>query len=272
LDSKCKNAAPVTAARSILKGLVKSGDIETRMTDRICLWSGPRNVSTALMYSFAQRADTKVVDEPLYAHYLLASGARHPGRELVLADQEEDGRIVVDKVFLGPCRAAVLFIKSMAHHLVDLDWGFLYTLKNVLLTRSPREMVPSLAQKLPMPTLPDTGYDKQIEILEFLKAGGREPIVLDAAELLSSPRQVLGQLCDALGLSFDEAMLRWEPGARPEDGVWADIWYDAVHRSRGFAPHRPKTEPLPESLRPLVDECQAYYDVLYDLAIKARQA
>lgn len=236
---------------------------------RLNVWSGPRNVSTALMYSFAQRADTRVVDEPLYAHYLRVTGLEHPGREAVLASQDQDGEAVVRRVVLGPCDRPVLFLKQMAHHLVELDRGFLARCDNVLLTRDPRDMLPSLAENIAEPVLRDTGYAAQLSILEDLRRLGREPVVLVASELLKDPRSVLSQLCGRLGLRFDEAMLSWPAGPRAEDGAWAPHWYASVHRSTGFAPWKPKDAPFPARLRALLDEVQPMYEQLSRLAIRA---
>jgi len=239
-------------------------------TLRINLWSGPRNVSTALMYSFAQRPDTRVVDEPLYGHYLRVSGAEHPGRNEVLAGMDADGRRVVREVILGPCDRPVVFFKQMAHHLVELDRGFLVETANVLLTRDPAEMLPSLAHQIPEPTLRDTGLAAQSELLAELRSLGQVAPVLDARELLLDPPGVLAELCRRLGIPFFTAMLSWPAGARPEDGVWAHHWYDNVHRSTGFDPYRPKTAPFPERLLPLLAECRPHYQALYAAAIRAR--
>jgi len=229
---------------------------------RICLWSGPRNVSTALMYAFAQRPDTRVIDEPLYAHYLRVSGADHPGRREVLAHLEADGPRVVREVILGPCDRPVLFMKQMAHHLVELDRGFLGQVHNVLLIRDPIEMLPSLAKNIPAPTLRDTGLKTQVELLEQLRALGQTPPVLDAKQLLLNPRGVLSALCERLSIPFDDAMLSWPAGPRPEDGIWAKHWYHNLHQSTGFAPYQPKTDPFPDHLRPLLAECQPLYAAL----------
>lgn len=234
----------------------------------ISVWSGPRNVSTALMYSFAQRADTRVVDEPLYGHYLRVSNASHPGAEEVMADMECDGERVVRELILGPCDRPVLFLKNMAHHLIALDDSFLKALTNVLLIRNPEEMLPSLAKNLPQPILRDTGYKAQVEMLDKLLSWGQQPPVLEARELLKNPASVLKQLCSQIDLPFDEAMLHWPAGARPEDGVWAKYWYHNVHRSTGFQPYRPKTGPFPDHLRPLLDECRPYYERLLEYMIK----
>ncbi|MFN0008957.1 MAG: sulfotransferase family protein [Planctomycetota bacterium] len=237
---------------------------------RLNVWSGPRNVSTALMYSFAQRSDTRVVDEPLYAHYLRVSGAPHPGREAVLASQEQDGEKVVREVILGPCDRPIAFFKQMAHHLVGLDRAFLAHTANVILTRDPSEMLPSLRENVARPKIGDTGYAVQTQLFEQLRALGQDPPVLDAREILMSPRKVLGELCRRLGLPFEESMLSWKPGARPEDGVWAPHWYASVHRSSGFEPYRPKTAPFPAELTELLAECRPHYDALARVAIRAR--
>ncbi len=222
------------------------------------------------MYAFGRRSDTRVVDEPLYAHYLRVSGACHPGREEVLATQSSDGDEVVRRVVLGPCDQPVLFLKQMAHHLVGLDPAFLDRTANVLLIRDPQEMLLSLVRQIPVPRLEDTGLSAQTGLLERLRARGQDPPVLDARQLLLDPRRVLELLCGRLGLAFDEAMLSWSAGGRPEDGVWAPHWYRNVHRSTGFRPYRPKNESFPIRLRPLLEECRPLYDKLYRMAIRAR--
>ncbi len=237
-------------------------------TLRICLWSGPRNVSTALMYSFAQRADTRVVDEPLYGHYLRVSGARHPGREEVLRAMECDGEKVVRELILGACDRPVLFMKQMAHHLVDLDLGFLERATNLLLIRDPADMLRSLVHQLPEPRLADTGMAVQHQLLDRLVAMGQEPPVLESRQLLLDPPGVLARLCHRLGLEFDPAMLHWPAEPRPEDGVWAPHWYHNVHRSTGFAPYRRKTKPVPERLKAVLEECRPHYQALFRDAIR----
>lgn len=243
------------------------------MTDprtlRINLWSGPRNVSTALMYAFGQRADTRVVDEPLYGHYLRVSGAEHPGREAVMAEIDCDGERVVRRVILGPCDRPVLFLKQMAHHLVELDRSFLAATANVLLIRDPAEVLRSLRHQLAAPRLADTGIAVQSALFDELRRAGAEPPVVDARELLLAPAAVLAELCRRLGLEPDPAMLSWPAGGRPEDGVWAPHWYANVHRSTGFAPYRPKTGPFPERLRPVLDEARPHYERLVEHAIRA---
>jgi len=234
---------------------------------RISLWSGPRNVSTALMYSFRQRIDTSVVDEPLYAHYLARSGVEHPGRDDVLAAQDNDGEQVVRDVILGPARTPVLFLKNMAHHLGGLDWAFLAELHNVILTRDPAEMLPSLIKQVPDPDLEGTGLPMQVALLDAILDEGDDPIVLDSRLLLTDPEGVLTRLCHRVGLEFDPAMLSWPAGPVPEDGVWAEHWYHSVHRSTGFAPYNPKREEVPEHLRPLLAQAIPLYERLFAYAL-----
>ena len=249
---------------------------ETSSPLRLNLCSGPRNISTALMYAFAQRADARVVDEPLYGVYLHATDAdrTHPGAREVLSTMETDASRVIDTTILGPCDRPVLFLKQMAHHLAALDGNtrrdLLAQTTTVLLTRDPAEMLPSLAKNLHNPTLRDTGLDAQITLLEDLRALNQAVIVLDARQTLLDPHGVLSQLCERVGIPFDEEMLSWPADARPEDGVWAKYWYHNLHRSTGFAPYQSKTEPLPHALQPLLEECRPLYAELAALAIKGK--
>lgn len=239
----------------------------------VCLWSGPRNVSTALMYSFAQRADTRVFDEPLYGHFLRVTGADHPGRDEIMAQIDCDGPAVMRRLLDEAERGGyLLFMKQMAHHLVELDRGFLRQTENVLLIRNPRDVLLSLVHQIPEPSLADTGIGVQSALYEELRTLGQDPPVVDSRELLLAPREVLRELLTGLGLPFDEAMLSWSAGARPEDGVWAPHWYENVHRSTGFAPYRPKTEPFPRRLSSLLDECMPHYERLSEAAIRAPAA
>jgi len=238
---------------------------------RICLWSGPRNISTALMYAFAQRKDTTVFDEPLYAHYLSKSPAvaYHPGADEVLETLDHDGNKVVD-MMLGQHETSNIFFKHMAHHLIELDWSFMKSCTNLILTRDPREMLPSYAQQVEMPTLNDVGYDSQIKVMNYLKEIGQELIVLDAKQVLLNPKNVLTQLCEKINIPFDNSMLCWEAGARAEDGSWAKYWYHNVHRSTGFATYKAKTAPFPERLKPLLADCLPLYEELSQHALMAK--
>jgi hypothetical protein len=229
------------------------------MTVRLAMWSGPRNISTAMMRSFGNRPGTLVVDEPLYAHYLTATGLDHPGRAEILASQPprwED----VTAALTGPLPAPVelYYQKHMAHHLLpEIGRGWLGELRHAYLIRDPARVVASYARVRGAPTLADLGYMQQVEI--FRAHGG--PVV-DAADVLRDPAGVLRRLCAALGVGYDPAMLAWPAGRRDTDGVWAPHWYAAVERSTGFAPPDPSPVEVPPPLRPLVEAAQPYYDEL----------
>lgn len=244
-----------------------AGEREQTVTTRINLWSGPRNVSTAMMYAWRQRADTTVVDEPLYAHALATTGRIHPGRDEVLAAQDNDGRAVVDEVILGSYETPIVFFKQMAKHLVGLDRSFLGRCRNVLLVREPNDMLTSFQKQVPDTTIDDTGYVELVEILDATIAAGEQPIVLDSQHLLQDPERVLGELCRLVGVAFDPAMLSWPAGPKPEDGVWAPYWYDSVHRSTGWGPWQPKDERVLPALEPVLAEARDLYARLLPHAI-----
>ena len=237
------------------------------MTDtavRVAMWSGPRNISTALMRSWGNRDDTVVVDEPFYAYYLSRRPLPHPGRDEVVASQPTRWEEVVDGLLAPlPRGATVLYCKHMAHHLlpeIGRDW--LDGVTHAFLIRDPREMLPSLARVLPAPTLADTGLEQQVEIYERFAAAEAPPVV-DARDVLTAPEAMLRALCDRLGVAFSERMLGWAPGLRDTDGVWARWWYDAVARSTGFAAYEPPTQPFPEHLVGLLEQCLPYYERLH---------
>lgn len=235
---------------------------------RLSMWSGPRNVSTALMYSFRGRSDTVVFDEPLYGHYLKVSGADHPGRDEVLVAMDNDGERVVREVLLAPCEKPIRFYKNMAHHVVGLERTFLFDMTNILLTRDPRDMLPSLSQQIPNPVLRDTGLKEQVEILDIILESGQTPVVVDSRELLHDPRAVLQKVCSRLNIHFEETMLSWSAGVKPEDGVWAKHWYLNVHTSTTFGRYEAKKETFPKHLGPLLQESLPLYEQLYHYAIK----
>ena len=242
------------------------------MTDPrpVCLWSGPRNVSTALMYSFRELPGVTVVDEPLYGHYLELTGADHPGREAVIAAMNCDGNDVMHRLLERQRQNSSerLFLKHMAHHLVEIDTSFLKETVNVFLIRAPKEMLPSLTIQVPHAGLADTGLKRQCELHDELVGYGQTPPVIDSRELLLDPAGVLAELCGRIDVEYSDTMLEWAPGPREEDGVWASHWYHAVHRSTGFAPYRPKTE-FPERLDALLEECAPWYARLCERAIRA---
>ena len=233
---------------------------------RIAMWSGPRNISTALMRAWGNRPDTAVCDEPLYAHYLQATGLDHPGAAEVIAHHEPDWRKAV-AALLGPVPGgkAIYYQKHMAHHLlphIERDW--LGHLTHAFLIRDPREMLVSLAKVLPQPTTEATGLPQQVEIFEWVRSRtGAIPPVVDARDVLLDPRRVLSLLCERLGVEFSEAMLSWPPGRRDTDGIWAKYWYDNVEKTTSFQPYVPRQEPVPEHLQGLLEQCLTHYEALH---------
>ena len=237
---------------------------------RIAMWSGPRNISTAMMRAWENRPDTWVCDEPLYAHYLLKTGSDHPGRDDVIASQETDWRHVVASL-TGPIPSgrSVYYQKHMAHHLLaEIDHDWLDLLTNCFLIRAPREVVASYVRTRAKPTIQDLGFPQQLEIFERVyRRTGRVPPVLDSRDVLENPRRMLSLLCDAVGVPFSDAMLAWPPGPRPTDGVWAPHWYDRVEKSSGFAAYRAQEPVISEALQPVCAACEPYYRRLYDLRL-----
>ena len=195
--------------------------------------------------------------------------AVHPGGDDVMAAMNCNGDEVMSELLAQPANGKeLLFIKHMAHHLVELDFSFLDKTTNAFLIRDPREMLPSLTIQVPHAGLDDTGLKRQWELFEELSNKGQSPVVLDSRELLLDPAGVLRAFCERLGVSFSDDMLSWPAGPLPEDGVWAPHWYHAVHQSTGFATYSPKTG-FPEHLEPLLAECQPWYDKLYAEALRA---
>jgi hypothetical protein len=238
------------------------------------MWSGPRNISTAMLRAWENRPDTEVVDEPFYACYLAASGADHPLRETVLAAGVTDWDAVVESLFqpLAPGRR-IHYQKHMTHHMLaeaPLDW--LERVASVFLIRHPREVVVSYARaRGGVPRLDELGFARQHELFERVAdRSGDAPPVVDAADVLADPPRALTALCGALGIGFDEHMLRWPPGPRPTDGVWAPHWYASVERSTGFAAPRPPAEP-PAELLPVIEAALPFYERLLPYRLGVRE-
>lgn len=229
------------------------------MTVRIAMWSGPRNLSTALMRSFENRADCTVVDEPLYAAYLAETGLDHPARDEVIASQSTDWRVVAREMTQGPVTSPLQYQKHMTHHLLaSMDHGAFAGLRHAFLIRDPERVLTSYAKVRDQPTLADLGLPQQVALFE--EYGGP---VLDAADVLADPEAALRRLCAALEIDFSPAMLAWPAGPRESDGVWAPHWYAGVWASTGFARHSPgAADPLPDRLEALLEQCRPYYDRL----------
>ena len=237
------------------------------MNKIICLWSCPRNVSTALMYSFAQRKDTKVFDEALYAHYLKSSGVIHPGREDVLLSQENNGDKVVKNIILKK-RAFISFHKLMTHFLININTDFLSEVTNVIFIRNPKEIIFSYSKVIPNPKMEDIGVEQQYNLYLELERSGKTPIVLDSKYLLQNPELALKKLCSLLNIPFDNKMLKWESGSREEDGVWEKYWYKNVHNSTSFLEYTEKEITLENSNLELYKKCIPYYKFLTNKSIK----
>lgn len=233
---------------------------------RIAMWSGPRNISTAMMRAFENRPDAVVVDEPLYGFYLERTGLPHPGAERIIAHEETDWRRVAERL-TGPvpAGASVFYQKHMAHHLLpEVERAWLWDLRHAFLLRDPREMLLSLSKVTPHPRPEDTGLPQQVELFdEIERRGGRKPPVLDAKDVLEAPEALLRALCERLDLAFDEAMLHWPEGRRDSDGCWAEYWYDSVERTTGFQDWRPRTGTLPTELEPVLAACRPHYERLH---------
>lgn len=234
---------------------------------RIQCWSGPRNISTALMYSWRERADTTVIDEPFYAHYLTLDDRGHPGVEEILASQAHDSDEVIADVVLGPCETPVLYIKQMAHHLKGVDRAHLAHTENILLVRHPRDMLASLSVQLPHCDLSDTGLVESVELLDAILDQGGSPVVIETQRLLADPAAVLSGVCAHVGLDFDAGVLSWPPGPKPEDGAWAPHWYDNVHASTRFASPRSGRRDLPDRLLPTMEQAMPLYERLVEYGL-----
>jgi len=232
---------------------------------RIAMWSGPRNVSTALLRSWGNRADCAVWDEPLYAHYLTQYQPDHPGMPEIVAAHETDWRKVVEAI-LGPVPGGkpIHYQKHMAHHMLPhIDDGWLAGVSNAFLIRDPAEVLISMSKVMGTVTLQDTGFADQYRLFERVRGmTGETPPVIDARDIGTDAEGVLRALCAALKVPFDPAMLSWPPGSRSSDGVWAKNWYGNVNRSTGFQPWKPRSEPPPDRVKPLLAELTGIYEAM----------
>lgn len=232
------------------------------------MWSGPRNISTAMMRSWGNRADTVVVDEPLYAHYLKQTGLQHPGAAEVIEHHECDWRRVAEALCAPlPEGNSIYYQKHMAQHLlpdIDRDWLAHPEFVHIFLIRDPKAMLISLDKVIPSPQIEDTGMPQQIEMVRHVREmTGEEPLIIDSRDVLQNPEGMMRVVCARLGVQFDDAMLHWPAGPRETDGIWAKYWYDNVNKSTAFARYHPKDEPLPEHLIEVYERCADLYQVLH---------
>ena len=241
---------------------------------RLAMWSGPRNISTAMMRSFENRSDTAVIDEPFYAAYLAGTGIQHPLREESLAAQPTDWQEVVNRI-LGPVpdNCPIFYQKHMTHHMLN-EFGLNWTAqcRNAFLIRAPEDVLASYIQKRSDVALEDIGFVRQREIFEReADRLGNAPPVIDGSDVLANPRGLLSALCGALDIPFTEQMLYWPLGSRATDGAWAPAWYDAVERSTGFAAPRPQVvfDDLREDLKPIAAAARPHYERLAQYRLTA---
>jgi hypothetical protein len=244
------------------------------VTKRIAMWSGPRNLSTAMMRSFGSRADTFVSDEPFYGCFLKTTGAKRPMAEETIAAMDCDWRSVMSALRgAAPDCSPVWYQKHMWHHMAGpVGYDDFSGFTHAFLIREPERMIASYLRKREGAAFEDFGLERQAEFFEReADRLGHAPPVIDANDVLSDPEVVLSALCEALEIPWDAAMLSWAPGTRGTDGPWAPHWYGAVERSTGFGP--PETEPvdLPDDARRLADRCEPYYERLAAHRIRARE-
>lgn len=242
------------------------------MTVRIAMWSGPRNLSTAMMRSFSSRADTFVSDEPFYGCFLRASGADHPMREDVIASMDCDWKSVIRDLRGDPSDGSpIWYQKHMWHHMVGpIGYDDFEGFTHAFLIREPERMIASYLGKRQTAAFEDFGLERQAEFFDReAERLGRAPPVVDANDVLADPAGVLSKLCQALGIPPDEAMLSWAPGRRETDGAWAAHWYKAVEESTGFGPPETGDVDLPGDARRLAERCRPHYERLAAHRIRA---
>ena len=231
---------------------------------RIAMWSGPRNLSTAMMYSFGARRDFAVVDEPFYAAYLARTGRDHPMRAEVLASQPTDPQAVAE-MLRGPVPGGkpYFYQKHMTQHMIpEMPRDWMAEVRHVFLIRHPARVVASFGAKYDNPTLADIGFTQQSELFDWIVGQGGQPLVIESADIRRDPKAMLTRLCAALSLPFDPAMLHWPEGGHPADGVWARHWYGAVHASTGFAPAEGPPPDLTGEAGALVEQALPHYERL----------
>ncbi|MBE1286014.1 MAG: HAD family hydrolase [Rhodobacteraceae bacterium] len=229
---------------------------------RIAMWSGPRNLSTAMMYAFGNRSDCAVVDEPFYASYLAKTGLDHPMRDEILESQPQDPEVV--SAYLSDAKPADkphFYQKHMTQHMIDgvpRDW--MRHVTNVFLIRHPARVIASYAAKRENPSLDDIGFRQQAELFDLVTSWGQKPVVIDSHDIRDDPHGMLEKLCDAIDLPFSPEMLTWPKGGHKDDGVWAAHWYGAVWNSDGFAAPEGAVPEIPDELQPVLDAAMPYYE------------
>ncbi len=243
---------------------------------RIAMWSGPRNISTAMMRAWENRGDAMVVDEPFYAFYLNKTHADHPGADEVISSGETNWeRVVAQLAGPIPNEKQILYSKQMTHHLLpEVSREWMLEMTNCFLIRDPARVIASYTRKNHEPSLADLGFVQQADIFDFVRQHtGEIPPVIDADDVLRDSKKMLALLCEAIGVDFTERMLSWPPGRRASDGVWAQYWYAEVERSTSFAPYREIETKTPPHLREIEQRCREIYNRLkkYRINLEARK-
>ncbi len=234
----------------------------------IHLISGPRNISTALMYSFRQRSDTSVIDEPFYAHFLAKTGAKHPGREMVLQSQSENPDTVWKQLLQYPAQKPLLFIKDMGNHFVTPPEAARNISTYLFLIRHPALVIHSYSKVIPVMDIRDIGIKDQWDIFGQLKHAGLPVVVMDSSWMLEDPESRMAQLCEALNITFEPEMLHWPAGPKPEDGCWATYWYTNTHKSSRFTRGNREIPDLDPGHHALLEEALVYYHQLGKVALQ----
>ena len=236
---------------------------------RIAMWSGPRNLSTALMRSFASRNDCSVVDEPFYAAYLKATGLNHPMKDLILRSYNSDPEDVIEHCTQSEVATKIQFQKHMTHHMLAMfDRSFVHLLSNAFLIRSPEKVVKSFGKKIVDFSLTDLGYIQQSELFDMIcDQTGRTPPVIDADDLCANPKTVLSTLCSKLEIRYSDQMLSWDSGPHSYDGVWGSYWYRSVNNSSKFKPLKPQLEPVSPLHKTIIDKAYPFFERLNEYKI-----
>ncbi len=234
----------------------------------VAMWSGPRNLSTAMMYSFGARRDFTVVDEPFYGAYLAQRDTAHPMRDEILASMETDPQKIAQQM-LAPVGTPHFYQKQMCHHMLPgfpLDW--MESVINVFLIRHPARVIASYAKIHPPHTLRDIGFEQQTMLFDRLISAGIEPVVIQSGDIRDAPEAMLRALCDRIGLPWDAAMLSWPKGGHPSDGIWARYWYSEIHQSTGFAGPEGPLPKLEGEAGALLEQAMPHFERLHALRLR----
>ncbi|SEO09872.1 hypothetical protein SAMN04490248_101340 [Salinihabitans flavidus] len=236
---------------------------------KIAMWSGPRNLSTAMMYAFGNRSDCAVVDEPFYAAYLRLTGLKHPMRDEIMESQSQDpAEVITALTGTNPAQKPYFYQKHMAQHMIPgipRDW--MRKVVNVFLIRHPARVLASFAAKYENPGLDDIGFRQQVELINEIRDFSENPVIIDSFDIRQNPGEMLNLLCEAIDVPFSPDMLRWPKGGHKDDGIWARHWYGTVWTSTGFAGPEGELPRVRDDLRPVLDAAMPLYEDMRAMAI-----